>query len=67
MLMESVKKANARLKNYPILLSKCAKTASLYAKCVTQDLNVSHKACDKEFQEFKNCLAKEAKQMKTKL
>lgn len=65
--MESVKKASARLKNYPILVAKCSETATLYAKCVTRDLNVAHKACDKEFQDFKNCLAKEAKKMKTKL
>lgn len=65
--MESVKKANARLKNYPILLGKCSKSASVYAACVTRDLNVSHKICDKEFIEFKMCLQSAAKNMKMKL
>lgn len=65
--MESVTKANKRLKNYPILIGKCASTATIYAKCVTRDLNVAHKACDKEFQDFKNCLINEAKKMNTKL
>lgn len=65
--MESVRKANARLKNYPILLGKCSVSAASYAACVTRDLNVSHKICDQQFQEFKTCLQDAAKQMKTKL
>lgn len=65
--MDSAKKAKQRLKNYPILLAKCAKSASVYAKCVTQDFNVKHKACENEFREFKMCLEKTAREMKTKL
>ncbi|XP_055621806.1 NADH dehydrogenase [ubiquinone] 1 alpha subcomplex assembly factor 8 [Toxorhynchites rutilus septentrionalis] len=65
--MESVKKANQRLKNYPALLAKCSVPAAAYAACVTTDLNVSHKMCEKEFQLFKECLQKAASEMKTKL
>lgn len=65
--MESVKKANVRLRNYPILLVKCSKSAKAYAECVTKDLNVNHKICEKEFIEFKQCLRKAAKDMNTKL
>lgn len=65
--MDSVKKANQRLRNYPLLLGKCSVTAAAYAVCVTTDLNVSHKSCDKEFQLFKQCLQKAASEMKTRL
>lgn len=65
--MESVRKANQRLKNYPILLGKCAASASVYAKCVTADFNVKQGACEKEFTGFKECLQRAAKDMKTKL
>ena len=65
--MESVRKANQRLRNYPLLLGKCSDKAAVYAVCVTADFNVKHKDCDKEFQEFKTCLQKAAAEMKTKL
>lgn len=65
--MESVRKAKQRLRNYPILLGKCAETATVYAACVSRDLNIQHKTCDKEFQKFKECLQKAAQEMKTKL
>ena len=65
--MESLRKANQRLKNYPILLGKCATSASAYAQCVTVDFNVKQGACEKEFVAFRECLQKAAKDMKTKL
>ncbi|KAG4070114.1 hypothetical protein HA402_013357 [Bradysia odoriphaga] len=65
--MESVRKANQRLKQYPILLGKCSDRAAVYAACVTRDLNVSHRACEQEFSDFKKCLQKVAREMKTKL
>lgn len=65
--MESVRKANQRLKQYPILLGKCSESAAVYAACVTRDLNIKHRACEKEFVEFKKCLQKVAIEMKTKL
>lgn len=65
--MESVRKAKQRLRNYPILLGKCAESATVYAACVTRDLNIQHKTCEKEFQLFKVCLQKASTEMKTKL
>lgn len=65
--MESVRKAKQRLKQYPIMLGKCSESAAIYAACVTRDLNVSHRLCEKEFVEFKKCLRNVAQQMKTKL
>ncbi|XP_055904230.1 uncharacterized protein LOC129940032 [Eupeodes corollae] len=65
--MESVRKAHQRMRNYPILLAKCAESATVYADCVARDLNIKHHTCDKEFQLFKNCLQKAAKDMKTRI
>lgn len=55
------------MRQYPMLLGKCSLQAGSYAACVTQDFNVAHKACDKEFNLFKECLQKAAVDMKTKL
>lgn len=65
--MESVKRANQRLRNYPLLMAKCSVAAAAYATCVTTDLNVAHRGCDKEFHNFKECMRKAAIEMKTKL
>ena len=65
--MDAIRKVNSRLRNYPIILGKCSKTGTAYAECVTRDLNVKQNVCEKEFVEFKNCLQKAAKDMKTKL
>ncbi|KAH8300231.1 hypothetical protein KR044_012014 [Drosophila immigrans] len=65
--MESVRKANTRLRNYPILLTKCAESASLYAACVARDTNVQQNICDAEFKQFMNCIRKSAAELKTKL
>lgn len=65
--MESVRKAHQRMRNYPILLGKCAESAKVYAACVSRDLDIKHLACDKEFQLFKKCLQQAAKDMKTKI
>ncbi|XP_030373095.1 uncharacterized protein LOC115623053 [Scaptodrosophila lebanonensis] len=65
--MESVRKANQRLRNYPILLTKCADKAAAYASCVSRDLNIQHHICDTEFKEFMGCIRKAAVELKTKL
>ncbi|XP_017865743.1 PREDICTED: uncharacterized protein LOC108615624 [Drosophila arizonae] len=65
--MESVRKANIRLRNYPLLLTKCSDKATLYAKCVSRDINVHQKVCETEFKEFLDCMRKTAKDLKTKL
>lgn len=56
--MESLKRTNVKLRNYSGLIGKCSTQAALYAACVTTDLAVKHNACEKEFNEFKNCLKK---------
>ncbi|KAH8421086.1 hypothetical protein KR222_010848 [Zaprionus bogoriensis] len=65
--MESVRKANTRLRSYPILLAACSESASVYAACVARDLNVQHKVCEAEFKQFLNCIRKNAAELKTKL
>lgn len=65
--MDSVRKAHKRMHNYPILLGKCAQSATAYAACVSRDLNIKHLACDKEFELFKKCIQQAAKDMKTKI
>lgn len=65
--MESVRRANARLRNYPTYLAKCADSGAVYAACVTRDLNVEHRVCDKEFQAFRQCVQKAAADMKVRL
>jgi hypothetical protein len=56
--MEAVKKARLRLQKYPLYLADCSGPASTYAKCVQLDLNVKHKACEKEFLVFMDCVRK---------
>lgn len=65
--MESVRKAHQRMRNYPILLAKCAESSTVYAACVSRDFNVKHLTCDKEFQLFQKCLQQAAKEMKTRI
>ncbi|XP_053671475.1 uncharacterized protein LOC128721722 [Anopheles nili] len=65
--MESVKRANQRLRSYPLLIAQCSVAAAAYAACVTTDLNVAHRTCDKEFHNFKECMQKAAIERKTKL
>lgn len=65
--MESVKKANQRFRRYPALLAKCSEAAATYAACVTRDLNVTHKFCEKEYQQFIKCIQKAAMEMNTRL
>lgn len=54
--MESVRRTNVRIKDYASLIGKCSTQAAKYATCVTSDFAVKHNACEKEFNEFKNCL-----------
>lgn len=65
--MESVRRANVRLRQYPAHLAKCADSAAAYAACVTRDLNVEHKSCDAQFQTFKQCVQKAAADAKVRL
>ncbi|KAK2712135.1 hypothetical protein QYM36_010986 [Artemia franciscana] len=66
--MDSVKKAAARLRNYPTLLTLCADSAAVYARCVAQQHeNVKKNLCKDEFVAFKKCLNEAAKKIGTKI
>lgn len=65
--MESVSKARARYRQYPVIVGKCSKEATVYAKCVLKRDNVGKNDCDEEFKHFKTCLQKTAYAMKMKL
>lgn len=61
LLMESVKKAHNRFRNYPRLLTSCTREAKLYARCVALKDNVLKGDCEKEFRLFKKCLVEASK------
>lgn len=65
--MESVTKARNRLKQYPILISKCSYEAKNYANCILKKDSVNLNDCAKEFASFKNCLTKTAKELKIRI
>lgn len=65
--MESVSKARARSRQYPIILAKCSKEGSVYAKCVLKRDNVNKDDCVEQFKHFKSCLQKAASAMKMKI
>ena len=66
--MESVRKALARLQNYPVMLAQCGPEAATYAKCVAEKLGeVKRFECQAEFDLFKKCIQKSAKKLGTKL
>lgn len=67
MKMESVSKARSRARQYPVILAKCSKEATVYAKCVLKKDNITKDDCIKEFKHFKNCLQTTASAMKMKL
>lgn len=63
--MENIKKARARLRHYPVLITKCSVPAKAYAVCVTSDLkNVNQNACANEFNAFKQCMKDAAKNLR---
>lgn len=59
--MENIKRVRQQLQNYPAFLAKCSTSASMYAVCVTRDLNVKQNICEKEFSELKKCMNEAAK------
>lgn len=65
--MDSVTKARRRFRQYPVILAKCSKEASNYAKCVLKQDNIALNDCNQEFQQFKTCLKSSAAKLKTKL
>lgn len=65
--MESVKRAQNRFRQYPMILGKCKNEATLYAKCVLKKDNVIMNDCVNEFSQFKNCLQRAALELKTRI
>lgn len=65
--MESVQKAQRRLRQYPKLLVECSAPAAAYATCVLAKENVKRADCDREFQELRQCLQRAARHMGTRL
>lgn len=65
--MESVKKAKARFRQYPVVLAKCKTEGSVYAKCVLKKDSVNLNDCMEEFKKFKTCLQKNAMSMNVRL
>jgi len=65
--MDSVRKAQLRLKRFPQLASECGTPAAVYAKCVVVQDNLKHNACLKEFNELRNCLHQAAKKIGTRV
>jgi len=65
--METVKKANKRLRQYPTLIARCHEAASKYASCVLARSNLEKNACAAEFNELKKCLVKVAASSNTRL
>lgn len=65
--MESVKAAKKRFRQYPVLLGKCSKEATVYATCVLNKDNINLNNCDNEFRSFKKCLLTAASALKTKI
>lgn len=65
--MDSVKKAKSRFRQYPLVLSKCKREGSSYAKCVLKKDSVNHNDCLDEFKVFKNCLQKAAASLNTRI
>lgn len=66
-MIESVRKAKQRFRQYPLLLAKCGKEATTYAQCVLKKDSVSQNDCSEEFKLFKNCLRKTAASMNSRL
>lgn len=62
--MEIIKRARQKIQKYPKLVAQCSDSAKLYAACVTANFNVKQNACEKEFLEFKKCLAQAAAKSK---
>ena len=66
--MESVRKAQTRLANYPLHLASCAPEAASYGRCVGEHLGeVSKHQCQPQWAAFINCVRASAKKMGTKL
>lgn len=65
--MEAVKKAKNRMQQLPGLLMDCKAEASVYAKCVIRSEDVKKNDCQNEFNDFLECIRKNAAKRKTRI
>ena len=65
--MDSVRKAQNRLKVFPQLLADCGGPAISYAKCVVVQENLKQNACLQEFNELRKCIHKAARKIGTRV
>lgn len=65
--MDSVRKAQNRLKFFPQLMAECGSPAVSYAKCVVVQENLKQNACVQEFNELRKCLHKAARKVGTRV
>lgn len=59
--MESLRSTRRTLKDYSVWIGKCSQPAAQYAFCVSRKDVAEKDMCQKEFQEFKNCIRKVAR------
>ena len=65
--MDSVRKAQLRLRVFPQLIGECGGPAVSYAKCVVVQENLKHNACVQEFNELRKCIHKAARKVGTRV
>lgn len=65
--MEIVKKARSRFRQYPQLLVECRAEGSIYANCIAQEGHMQKGSCQAEFEKFKQCIAKAAVKLGTRV
>ena len=68
MTKASLQSARNRLQKFPQMFTSCSKEAVVYGQCVTRKYeDVSKDSCVKEFEMFRDCLQKAARNLKVKL
>lgn len=64
----SLQSARKRLQMFPQLFASCGKEGTVYGRCIARKYDdIAPHACEKEFQLFRDCLHRAAKDMKTKI
>ncbi len=59
--MDPVRRARARLSQYPTWIAECSAEATIYAKCVINVMGgVKKDQCAEEFRQFKHCFRRAA-------
>ena len=66
-MMESIRSARHRMSLLPKLAAGCTSEASIYAKCVlAKENDIKLNDCAKEFDLFRTCIRKQAKNLKSR-